>query len=456
MKKIDINFKLNDFHNKISKKLSSLNKIFIDNGYELFIVGGFIRDYLLGIKTDDIDICSSATPEELEKILTNTEYSYTIINKRLGTYKIFTKDSKESYEYTCFRMEKYDYGHCPSKVEFSNSIDVDAQRRDFSINCIYYSIENQKFFDPCNGIKDCENRELRMINNQVFDSDGLRIMRMIRFAYTKNLDIEDKTYQKAKMQSYLLGEIAHERIAKEMRDIFDFNLKEDKKLEQQFLAIDVLHCIFDLNILHYIFLELPRYVDIEQFYEFAIVSDEMCGLAEFNIFYALIYILVLNIEDMMRMEIPPEFYMDMLSTKGLMLIKPMATKYRVIIDALVTLNKMVDKSLFINYIQLFYPFIDEIIEARIHLSGMVMDETLARLVNTNKLMQANGIPRCYEELDVKPVDLIERWKNLPREQIGTLLDCALIIATKSGRNEKEFLISELEKIISKGGKLKRW
>ena len=453
MRKIEID---DNFFNKklvIPKSLNNLNKIFIDNNFELFIVGGYIRDCILNIKNEDIDICSSATPDKLEEMLKGTEFLFTIVNKRLGTYKIYTRSGECSFEYTCFRSEKYDYGHSPSSVQFVEEIAVDAQRRDFTVDCIYYSLKTRQCFDPCGGIQDCQHRTLRIINDKVFDSDGLRILRMLRLAYTKDLKIDEDTYKRAEKQKFLLSEISHERVAKEIRGILSFNETNNRIPKSKYISsLQLIQDIINLQLLQYIFLDLPKYIDLEQYYELVEINPNLYDLAENKLGYALIYFLVTSIEDLTKAEIPAEFYFDILGVRGLMFPKNTVIKYRIVVDALVTLDKMIDKSLFINYVQLFYGFLDEIIQCRALLTNGEKDETLARLVTTERMMLANGIPRYYGDLNLNAEDIMNKWQDLPRNQIGQLLDCALIIATKTRRNEKEFLLSELGKLIKKGGK----
>lgn len=443
---IDKNIKI-----KIPKELLALNKLFEDAGFELFIVGGYLRDTILNIATEDIDICSKATPEEVEKLLKGTSFLCTIINKRLGTYKIYTRSSNVNFEYTTFRKENYDYGHSPSYVEFVDDIAVDASRRDFSVNCIYYSLKTKQFFDPYKGVNACKKHLLTIINNEVFDSDGLRIMRMLRLAYTKNLTIAKSTYNKAQCQTHLLTEISHERIAKEMREIIKFHTSHKAfKGKINFSAFDFVESLINLKLLNYIFPQLQNYIDLDLFYENVELGDDIHNLTAYDLIIAIVYMIVTTIENVTRMEVPSTLYIDLLGLNGLMLPRQTTLKYRVLIDGLVTLNKMYDKSLYINYVQLFYPFLDDIIASRIFVTGGGQDEQLVRLITTDKLMKANGIPRSFEELNLKPMDIIKKFPNLPQNQIGSMLEYALLVATQMRNNDKEFLLNELAKVI-KGG-----
>ena len=430
---------------KIPKDLLILNKLFESNGYILYIVGGYIRDYFLNIKTTDIDICSNATPEELERILKDTNFVFTLVNKRLGTYKIATKNKSCSFEYTTFRKERYDQGHCPSYVEFVGTVEEDAERRDFTVDCIYYNLQTKQFFDPYDGIKDCNRKRLRIIHDQVFNSDGLRILRMLRLAYTKNLHIESTTYNKALHKMYLLDEISHERIVKELRAMFIFQQSGYKFKKVRFSEEDLIRSLAILPISKNIFPQLSKEANFDILNSLFDFPEGIGNLAKYDLIIALVYLFITNVEKTNQAEVRGEFYMDLLGTKGLMLPHSVALKYRVIIDGLVTLNKMYEKSLFINYVQLYFPFLDEIVLARRVLVGDD-DENLKRIISTNKLMLANNIPRNIVEVNVTVQDILTRWPNLPKNQISVFLEGAMLIATTSRNNDTEFLLDELEKL----------
>ena len=437
---------------KVPKQLEALSKIFNDNGFELYIVGGYIRDYILGIETTDIDICSNATPSDLEKFLPTKNFAIKSLNTKTGTYQIIANspNSPMIFEYASFRQENYDSGHTPNKVTFVNDIKIDASRRDFTINSIYYNIRNREIIDIYNGIEDCLNKVLRVIHNEVFDCDGLRILRMLRFAYTRDLIIDDATYNKAKARNYLLKDIAHTRIAQELRWIIYYNQNVQKQ-NINFTAYQVLLSLFDLRILEYIFFGLSKYIELPLLYEYAKVDENLFNLAENEIVVALMYCLTKNIEYIVGLDVPSEFYIEFLGTKGFMFVRVLIGKYKFIINGLITLDKMVDHSLFINYVQVFYMLLDDIIKYRKLLYGGQNDEKLNRVITTYKLMKVNNIPCSYQDLAIKPNDIIERYPNLPKNQIKETIDLAFIIATNYRNNDKDFLLKQLDEILSKWG-----
>ena len=123
---------------KISAELKELSNIFIKNDKLLYIVGGYVRDSYLGIQSlirDDIDLCSNVTPNQLRKMLSGTNFKVEPKNEKFGVMEII---GKRSYEFATFRKEIYENeSHNPTSVEFINSLEEDARRRDFKIFCQY-------------------------------------------------------------------------------------------------------------------------------------------------------------------------------------------------------------------------------------------------------------------------------------------------------------------------------
>ena len=203
---------------KISKSLQKLAKEFEKKNRHLYIVGGFVRDSLLGYSPQDIDITSNMRIEEVETICEKLKYKCKIINKHLGTLLISTP--KEKYEYTTFRKESYTSGkHSPDEVEFVDDIRLDALRRDITINAIYYDIVNDEIIDLLGGRKDLEQGIIRTCNDPMITlkDDGLRILRCIRFASTFNFQFDKKTYLGLKRFRQNLLNISKERILKELK-----------------------------------------------------------------------------------------------------------------------------------------------------------------------------------------------------------------------------------------------
>lgn len=195
--------------------------------HTLYIVGGFVRDSLMGNVAYDIDITSSMPCEDVKKICNDLKYKCTEINKNLGTLQIST--GGKVFEYTRFRKESYvsHANHTPTDVVFVDDIIEDSKRRDLSINAIYYDISHEKFIDPCGGKKDTENKVIRTANlpHITLRDDGLRILRVIRFSAQLGFRIERKTARALKHFGGNLKKISKERIQKELSQIVVADLK---------------------------------------------------------------------------------------------------------------------------------------------------------------------------------------------------------------------------------------
>lgn len=199
---------------KPSQNVKELAKLV---GSDFYIVGGYIRNKLLGLKCEEEDLCSPLTIEELEKKLTQSNFSLKYKNKSFGTCKIIC--GSKSYDYASFRKETYKKGHCPDEVEFVNSIEEDVKRRDFTANSIYYNLKTQKLIDPLGGINDLQKKVLRATSPEILNNDGLRILRMIRLASECGLKIEKSTYTIAMSNTSLIDDLSKSKVVEEIKKL---------------------------------------------------------------------------------------------------------------------------------------------------------------------------------------------------------------------------------------------
>lgn len=203
---------------EISENLKKLAKLF---PCELYVVGGFIRNTIMQIEKDDVDICSALTVDEIEQLLKDTAFKVKIKSKTLGSALISIKDEK--YEYTTFRKDYYPSGgqHLPEKVQFIKDVKEDAKRRDFSCNAIYYDIKNDKILDFYDGINDIKHKILKTVETpeEVLSHDGLRILRLFRFQCELNFKIDKQTLQSAIKYKNNLRDISGERVIYEITRI---------------------------------------------------------------------------------------------------------------------------------------------------------------------------------------------------------------------------------------------
>lgn len=212
---------------EIPQKLKRLNELIPP----LYVVGGYVRNALLGICDTDIDLAGAFTPDEVEEKLNGSEFSAVVINRRLGTLKIYCREDKSfKAEYTTFRSDSYPAGsgvHSPENAEFTTDIKTDAMRRDFKVNALYYDISASELLDFAGGVQDIKTKTLstQLSPQEVFSEDGLRLLRLIRQAAELGFNIDSDTFDTAKAMMAMLNDISKERI----RDEFLKILTADQK-----------------------------------------------------------------------------------------------------------------------------------------------------------------------------------------------------------------------------------
>ncbi|MES2623463.1 MAG: CCA tRNA nucleotidyltransferase, partial [Patescibacteria group bacterium] len=198
----------NNLPHEILNILSTLENA----GFESYLVGGCIRDLILKKTPKDWDITTSATPEQIQTLFPDSFYTNTF-----GTVGVKT-ESVDIVEITPFRTESgYSDGRRPDTVTFSTDIQDDLKRRDFTINAIAYNPLTDTLVDPFNGQKDIQDSLVKAVGKgeERFAEDGLRILRMVRFAAQLNFSIDTDTLMAAISQKDMLKVIAKERIKDE-------------------------------------------------------------------------------------------------------------------------------------------------------------------------------------------------------------------------------------------------
>lgn len=204
-----------------------LEKAFSENGFELYLVGGFVRNFALGISGGDYDVCSTALPKEAAQFL--SQKGFKIIEKapELGTIEIHIKQNgkKFIFEHTTFRKDYYPEGgdHRPERVEFTKNIKEDAVRRDFTVNALYINARTGEMIDPTGrGLSDIRERLIRAAATDpdiTIRDDGLRIMRMARFAAELGFSVSEDLFECAKKRALILKDISAERKREELDKI---------------------------------------------------------------------------------------------------------------------------------------------------------------------------------------------------------------------------------------------
>jgi len=187
-----------------------------DNGYDAVYAGGSVRDMLLGHKPHDYDIATNALPEKVEEL-----FDLTLpIGKTFGVVVVMMDG--DPFEVATFRTDgEYLDGRHPSKVTYA-TIQEDAERRDFTINAMFYDPIEDHFIDLVDGKKDLENKNLRFVGDSQkrIDEDKLRMLRAVRFAVRFDMKIEDESFQAIVRNSHKIHEVSNERIQDELSKLF--------------------------------------------------------------------------------------------------------------------------------------------------------------------------------------------------------------------------------------------
>lgn len=198
---------------EIPDKVKKIIEKFQENKADIYIVGGGVRDLMLGREVKDWDFTTNLTPDEMKKIFPKNSFC----NNAFGTFSVVGK-SGEIFEITTFRTEKgYSDSRHPDEVKWGKSLEEDLQRRDFTINAMAIGV-NDEIIDLYQGQKDLEGKLIRTVGNpdERFAEDALRLMRAIRIASQIGFEIETKTMESIKKNAGLINNIAGERIRDEL------------------------------------------------------------------------------------------------------------------------------------------------------------------------------------------------------------------------------------------------
>ena len=167
---------------KIPKEVKSVIDKLKKAGFQAYLVGGCVRDFLREVEPEDWDVATNANPEEIKKIFPKSFYK-----NKFGTVTV------GDIEITPFRIEeKYTDKRHPDEVKWAKTIEEDLARRDFTVNAMAMDVE---VIDPFNGQKDLENKIIRAVGNPEdrFNEDALRMLRAVRFATVLGWEIDSET-----------------------------------------------------------------------------------------------------------------------------------------------------------------------------------------------------------------------------------------------------------------------
>lgn len=197
-----------------------LNKL-IDKGFDAYIVGGYVRDLILGIDSYDVDICTNASIDNIIKIFGKAGKPF----KEYFSYHI--RDSIYEYEITTFRKELEYSNNKPIKMMGVNDLYIDLLRRDFTINTICLDVNNN-IIDLLNGRKDLDNHLIRVVGNtfERFDEDKTRIVRAIRLSCTLDFDLDNEIINYINEYGNNIKYLSKEFKKDELNKIFKTNPKK--------------------------------------------------------------------------------------------------------------------------------------------------------------------------------------------------------------------------------------
>ena len=194
----------------LENALKILNK-FSDEGYEAYIVGGYVRDHLLNRPCKDIDITTNCLPEKVMELFPNNFYQstkYKTVTIRMGDF---------SYEVTTYRTDSHYKDHRHPVTKVAKKLKSDVKRRDFTCNAICMD-KNMNIIDYVGGREDIKAKIIKTVGNPTrrFNEDALRMLRAFRFASRLDFKIEKKTYEAIKHNAHTFKYVSKERIRDEL------------------------------------------------------------------------------------------------------------------------------------------------------------------------------------------------------------------------------------------------
>lgn len=246
---------MNNGHYDIPLEVTRVTETLKNAGFEAYLVGGCVRDLILGKRPKDWDITTNAHPDQIQVLFPETYY-----NNPFGTVGVVHETTNDStlkvVEVTPYRKEgSYSDNRRPDSVEFGVSLEDDLARRDFTVNAIAYDPHKGHTVDPYKGHDDLMAQTLRAVGNpgERFREDALRMLRAIRLGAELGFGIEQTTFEALKDSAQLLENISKERIRDELTKV----VMSPRPMEA------LLH-MKQTNLLEYVLPDLLRGVGVEQ------------------------------------------------------------------------------------------------------------------------------------------------------------------------------------------------
>jgi len=443
----------------IPKEVKNIIESLQKAGFEAYIVGGCVRDFLIEQEPNDWDITTNAKPEEIQKVFPDSFYenNFLTVTARTGS----KNEKLAEIEITTYRLEaKYSDKRHPDDVKYAEKLEDDLSRRDFTINAI--AMDNKKkIIDLYNGKEDLKNKIIRTVGNpeERFDEDALRMLRAVRFATVLGFIIEEETKNAIKKNSIWLDAISKERI----RDEFIKIIMADN-------AANGVELLRELGLLKYIVPELLENYGVVQnkhhiydCYQHAVKSLEYTAKKKLNMYVRFAALL----HDIAKPRVKSgegndaTFYNHEIAGAKM-------TFY--ILNNLKFSKKEVEKITKLVRYHLFYYNVDEVKEASVRrLVKNVGPENMEELLQVRQADRiGSGVPKAepyklrhlkylIEKVSKDPIsakmlkingnDLMNILEIKPGPKIGQILDILLgYVLDDPKNNTKEFLEKEALKL----------
>jgi len=423
-------------------------------GFQAYIVGGCVRDFLQGIEPEDWDVTTNAKPEQIQKVFPKNFYEnkFLTVTVQTGSRNLKLKE----IEVTTFRVEaKYTDKRHPDEVKFAKTIQEDLARRDFTVNAIAMDSE---VIDPFQGQADLKEKLIRAVGRPEdrFSEDALRMMRAVRLATTLNFKIEQNTAKAIKKSSNLLEAISKERIRDELI-----------KIVMSSKAQEGIELLRETGLLKHVIPELEQGYGVSQnkhhiyeCYKHAILSLKYAADKGFNMYVrlaALLHDIAKPYVKRGQGENATFYNHEVVGAK--MTIQ--------ILDRLRFPKKDIEKIAKLVRFHLFYYNVDEVTESSVRrLVRQVGPEDMEELLQVRMSDRiGSGVPKAepyklrhlkyvIEKVSQDPIsakmlivtgnDIMSRLKIKSGPKIGYILDILLgCVLNDPKKNKKEWLVKEI-------------
>lgn len=452
----------------IPKEVKNIIEKLQKAGFEAYIVGGCVRDFILaasdeaslapkGREPADWDVTTNAKPEEIQKVFPDSFYKneFLTVTARTGSKKI------PEVEITTYRSEaKYSDKRHPDQVKYAEKLEDDLSRRDFTVNAMAMD-SKKKLVDLYEGQKDLKAKIIRTVGNpnERFGEDALRMLRAVRFAIVLNFTIEKNTAQAIKKNSIWLEAVSKERI----RDEFVKMIMSEK-------ASDGIELLRELDLLKYIVPELLDNYEVKQnkhhiydCYQHAVKSLEYAAKKKFNMHVRLAALL----HDIAKPKVKAGQGENATFYNHEIVGAKMAFQ---ILNRLCFPKKDIEKIIKLVRFHLFYYNVDEVGESSVRrLVKNVGPENMEELLQVRQADRiGSGVPKAepyklrhlkylIEKVSKDPIsvkmlkingnDIMEQLKMQPGPKIGQILDVLLgCVLDDPKKNKNDFLSKEVAKL----------